>query len=64
MEVNAQDYGFTPTDTPRTDRSVSVYKCVMVYIFSKGFLSSSVVFDVGLLILFECTIKRRSQGDY
>lgn len=25
VEINAKDYGFEPTDTPRTDRSVRVF---------------------------------------
>lgn len=29
IEVDARDYGFEPTDTPRTDRSVG--SCLLMY---------------------------------
>lgn len=33
LEVNAQDYGFQPTDTPRTDRSVKFSKLFVFLLF-------------------------------
>lgn len=51
MEVNAQDYGFAPTDTPRTDRSVSVSTLSWFIYILKGFSPQVFVLDVGLLVL-------------
>lgn len=43
-EVNAKDFGFEPTDTPRTDRSVSSV-CDYFLISSLVVLSSEIVID-------------------
>ena len=33
LEVNAKDYGFIPTDTPRTDRSVGTLVSIVIVFF-------------------------------
>ena len=51
MEVNAKDYGFEPTDTPRTDRSVQTLTTLFV-----GF--SFCFFFGGDFGTWVCSIKR------
>ncbi|KAJ6356043.1 hypothetical protein OIU78_004207 [Salix suchowensis] len=43
-EVNAKDFGFEPTDTPRTDRSVS-WVCDYSLFYPFFVLSSKIVID-------------------
>lgn len=42
LEVNAKDYGFEPTDTPRTDRSVQFLRHALIfYLMREGSISVS-----------------------